>query len=68
MFNCDTEIVLLQFKTTGQPAVFEASFVTKNSQNSVFTHILNRTFYFLYAYVFNKEKIGTNCVVLLFYS
>ena len=46
MFNWDTDTVLLQLKTTGQPAVFVASFVTKISQNSVFTHILNRTVYF----------------------
>ena len=46
MFNWDTDTVLLKIKTTGQRLVFVAFFVTKNSQNSVFTHILNRTVYF----------------------
>ena len=68
MFNLDTDTVLLKIKTTGQRLVFVAFFVTKNSQNSVFTHILNRTVYFLYAYSFNKEKVGTNFVALLFYK
>ena len=45
MFNLDTDTVLLKIKTTGQRLVFVAFFVTKNSQNSVFTHILTVNFF-----------------------
>ena len=36
MFNWDTDTVLLQFRTTGQRAVFVASFVTKKFSKQCF--------------------------------
>ena len=53
--------------------MFVASFVINDSQNNVFTHVLNGTDYFFvciyYQYdVFNKEKIVTNFAVFLFYG
>ena len=65
MFNLDTDTVLLKFKTTGQRAVFVAFFVTKKISKQCFhPHLKSNCLLFLYAYSFNKEKIGTNFVVL----
>ena len=61
MFNWDTETVLLQFKTTGQPAVFEASFVTKILKKCFHPHLKSNCLLFcMHMYSIKKRLEQTS--------